>query len=131
MFLIEKKKSIFKLLSILLTMPAVIIFAQETRILTLEESLNIALGKSYQVKQLEQSLVNSRMSLKAAESSFKSNGELVFTRLPNLFRGISQTQSPTGEVVFPKQDFLDLQAELFVNQPISTTDGIFSVVEIG
>ncbi len=125
-----KKKRIDVLLAILLLMPVLTFRAQETRVLTLEQSLDIALGRSYQVKQLEQSLINSRMSLKAAEASFKSNGQLVFSSLPNLYRGISQTQLITGEVVFPKQNFVDFQTELSVNQPVSATDGVFSLVGV-
>ena len=62
--------------------------AQETWILTLEESINIALGKSYNAKRLEESLTSSRMNLKAAEASFKSNGQLVFSSLPEFQEGM-------------------------------------------
>ncbi|MDZ7303630.1 MAG: TolC family protein [candidate division KSB1 bacterium] len=119
-----------ELFIILFLVPTIALRAQSARVLTLEESLNIALGKSYQVKQLEQSLINSRMSLKAAEASFKSNGQLAFSSLPNLYRGITATSIGTGEVVFPKQNYVDLQAELYVNQPISATDGVFSLVGV-
>lgn len=89
--------------------------AQEARVLTLEQSINIALNRSHQVKQLEQSLLNSRLNLRAAEAGLKSYGDLVFSSLPNLREGISQTQIGTGEFVFPRQNFVDLQAELYVN----------------
>ncbi|MCK6557842.1 TolC family protein [candidate division KSB1 bacterium] len=104
--------------------------AQVMHRLTLDQSLAIGLNRSQQAKQLEQSLLNSRMSLKAAEASFKSFGELVFSSLPNLRQGISQTQIGTGEFVFPRQNFVDMQAELFVNQPLAMTDGVISLVGV-
>ncbi|NUM76235.1 hypothetical protein HUU40_17870, partial [candidate division KSB1 bacterium] len=104
--------------------------AQEARVLTLEQSINIALNRSHQVKQLEQSLLNSRLNLRAAEAGLKSYGDLVFSSLPNLREGISQTQIGTGEFVFPRQNFVDLQAELYVNQPIAQTDGVISLVGV-
>ena len=125
------KKNMVRFFAFLFLTLTISLHAQTARVLTLEESLNIALGKSYQVKQLEQSLIDSRMRLQAARASFKSNGQLLFTRLPDLFRGITQTQAGnTGETFFPKQNYLDLQTELLVNQPISATDGVFSLVGI-
>lgn len=102
--------------------------AQETWILTLEESINIALGKSYNAKRLEESLTSSRMNLKAAEASFKSNGQLVFSSLPEFQEGIRQTPIPGGGFSFDREKFTNLQAEFFANQPIAATDGVFSIV---
>jgi outer membrane protein TolC len=118
----------FDLFFVFLVMSILSAHAQEHRILTLEESLNIALGQSHQVKQLEQSLINSRMSLKAAEASFKSNGELVFSSLPNFQQTERQTPLPGGAFVFDQQKYMSLQAEVYVNQPVAATDGIFSLV---
>jgi outer membrane protein TolC len=125
-----EKQNFVILFAMVLLISSLTLHAQTTRILTLEESLDIALNQSYQVKQLEQSLINSRMSLKAAEASFKSNGQVVFSSLPNLRQGFSQTPSETGGFTFPKQDFIDLQTELYVNQPISATDGVISLVGV-
>jgi outer membrane protein TolC len=127
--IVIKNKSIGKILLILLMIPATS-RSQEIRMLTLEQSLDIALQRSHQVKQLEQSLVNSRMSLQAARASFKSNGQLVFSSLPNLSQGFSQRSSETGGFTFPKQDFIDFQSELYINQPLAATDGVISVVGI-
>jgi outer membrane protein TolC len=126
MVLIQTKTRV-GLYSILLLV-ATSIQAQETRLLTLEESINIALGKSYQVKQLEQSLVNSRMSLQAARASFKSNGQLVFSSLPNYQQSERQTPVPGGGFAFDRQKFMNLQTEIYVNQPVAATDGVFSLV---
>lgn len=101
---------------------------RQERILTLTESINIALGKSYEAKRLEQSLVQSRMSLRAAEASFKSNGQLVFSSLPQFQQGVRQTPLPGGAFSFDREEFLNLQTELYINQPIAATDGVFSLV---
>ena len=125
------KKNTIQFFAFLFLTSTLSLRAQSARVLTLEESLNIALSKSYQVKQLEQSLLNSRMNLQAARASFKSNGQLFFTRLPDLFRGIRQAQDGnTGRIFFPKQNYIDLQSELYVNQPIPATDGVFSLVGV-
>ncbi len=104
------------------------IWAQTPRILTLEESINIALGQSYEAKRLEQSLINSRMNLKAAEASFKSNGQIIFSSLPLFQEGVRQTPIAGGAFTFDREKFLNLQGEVFVNQPIAATDGVFSLV---
>ncbi len=121
----RKKFGLFLILFLLSTLT---LQAQSVRILTLEESLNIALGKSYQVKQLEQSLLNSRMNLEAARASFKSNGQLFLSSLPNYQQSERQTPLPGGAFAFDRQKFMNLQADVFVNQPVPTTDGVFSLV---
>lgn len=102
--------------------------AQAPRILTLDESISIALKTSYQSAQLEQSLINSRMSLKAAEASFKSNGQLLFSSFPEFQQNERRTPLPGGAFAFDRQKFMNLQAEVFVNQPVPATDGVFSLV---
>ncbi len=123
--MMRKKIGLFLILFLL---PTIGLRAQSARVLTLEESLNIALGKSYQVKQLEQSLLNSRMNLQAARASFKSNGQLFFSSLPNYQQSERQTPLAGGAFAFDRQKFMNLQADLYVNQPLSTTDGVFSLV---
>lgn len=103
-------------------------FAQDTRILTLDESINIALGKSYNAKRLEESLTSSRMNLKAAEASFKSNGQLVFSSLPEYQQGVRRTPISGGAFSFDREKYTNLQAEVYANQPIAATDGVFSIV---
>lgn len=123
--MMRKKAALFIVLFLL---PSLVLRAQNARILTLEESINIALGKSYQVKQLEQSLLNSRMNLQAARASFKSNGQLLFSSLPNYQQSERQTPLAGGAFAFDRQKFMNLQADLYVNQPVPTTDGVFSLV---
>lgn len=103
-------------------------FGQTPKVLNLEESINIALGKSFDSARLEQSLVNSEMSLRAAEASLKSNGELIFNNLPNFKDGERRTQLEGGGFAFERERFVDFQAQLFVNQPLRFSDGIFSLV---
>ncbi|MFQ5628586.1 MAG: TolC family protein, partial [bacterium] len=104
-------------------------FAQQTRTLTLEQSIRIALDKSFDAKRLEQSLINSRMSLKAAQASFKSNGNLNFSSFPNFAQGeVRDRDITTGETVFTRQKSLDFQGRISVNQPWPATDGVFSMV---
>ncbi|HEX9654212.1 MAG TPA: TolC family protein, partial [bacterium] len=99
----------------------------QTRVLTLDESINIAFSKSYDAARLEQTLINSQMNLRAADASLKSSGELVFNSLPNFKDGERQRESETG-FTFERERFVDFQAQLFVNQPIRFSDGTFSLV---
>jgi outer membrane protein TolC len=104
--------------------------AQSKRILTLMESINIAIDKSYDAANLEQSLIGSRMQLRAAQSGLKSNAELVFSQFPNYQESERRTPIFGGGFSFDRQKFLDFQAQLFVNQPIKMTDGTLSVVGV-
>lgn len=101
--------------------------AAQTRVLTLDESINIAFSKSYDAARLEQQLINSQMNLRAADASLKSNGQLIFNSLPNFKDGERQRESDTG-FTFERERFVDFQAQLFVNQPIRFSDGTFSLV---
>lgn len=103
---------------------------QEKHILTLEQSIAIALDKSYDAQRLEQSLLNSRMSLRAARLAFKSNGNLVLNSFPTFRQSERQTPLPGGAYAFDSEKFMDLQATLSINQPIPATDGVFSLVGV-
>ncbi len=126
-----KKKQVIIFLSFLLsTIVAISVYAQSPRILTLEESINIALGQSFDAARLEQSLINSEMGLRAAQAGLKSNSELVLSRLPNYQDNERQTALSGGSFSFDRQKFLDMQAELYINQPIKLTDGVVSLVGV-
>lgn len=101
---------------------------QEHLKLTLEASIDIALDRSFDARTLTQSLISSRENLRAARAGFKSNGTLDFSSLPNFNQTERQTPLPGGGYAFDKDKFLDMQASLFINQPISSTDGVFSLV---
>lgn len=101
---------------------------QETIKLTLEQSVDIALTKSFDARRLEQSLTSSRMNLKSAEAGFKSNGELSLTSLPNFEQNERQTALPGGTFAFDRQQFLDVQTDMLINQPLGATNGTFSLI---
>lgn len=101
---------------------------QDTIRLTLEQSIDIALTKSFDARRLEQSLTSSRMSLKSAEAGFKSNGELSMTSLPNFEQNERKTPLPGGTFAFDRQQFLDVQTDMLVNQPLGATNGTFSLI---
>ena len=102
--------------------------AQAVQVLTLQESINIALNKSQQIKSLKQDLNNSLMSLKAAEAGFKSNSEFVLSSFPTYYESETRIPTPDGDFSFSPQKYFIMKGELYINQPISWTDGTFSLV---
>jgi outer membrane protein TolC len=68
------------------------------------------------------------MNLEAARASFKSNGQLAFSNLPYYFQGETRIPQIGGPDEFEKKKELNLQAGVNVNQPVATTDGVFSLV---
>lgn len=104
------------------------LLAQETMRLTLEQSIEVALEQSYDIQWLENSLTSSRMNLRAAEAGFKSNGELRISSLPNFEQNERRTPIPGGTFVFDRQQFMDLQSDVLINQPIGRTDGTVSFI---
>lgn len=112
-------------MSMALTFPAP---AQEVRTLTLEQSILIALDKSYNARRLEQSLINSRKNLEAARLGFKSNGNLSFRSFPTFQQTERQTPLAGGAYAFDSEKFLDFTAVVSVNQPVPATDGVLSLV---
>lgn len=122
------KKFLSLTVFILTFVPFSFAWTQSTRVLTLEESIHIALNQSFDAARLEQSLINSRMGLRSAQAGLKSNSELVFTRFPNFQDNERQTEAVGGAFSFDRQKFLDFGADLFINQPIKLTDGTFSLI---
>jgi outer membrane protein TolC len=68
------------------------------------------------------------MNLRAAQSGLRSNGELILSKAPNFQDNERQTEAVGGSFSFDRQRFLDLQTDLFVNQPITLTDGTLTLV---
>jgi outer membrane protein len=102
--------------------------AQETFLLTLERSIEVALDQSYDIQRLENSLTSSQMDLRSAEAGFKSNGELQLSSLPNFEQSERRTALPGGTFAFDRQQFMDLQSDVLINQPIGKTNGTLSLV---
>ncbi len=119
------KKGLF--LVVLLFLP-IFLPAQTPKLLTLEESINLALHKSYQGRLLRENVTASSMTLKAARAAFKSNGELVFSSFPNYQEKERQTALAGGGFSFDLQKFLDFQSMLYIRQPIPVLDGMLSLV---
>ncbi len=105
-----------------------LVSAQTRHVLTLEQSIDIALGRSNNAKQLEQNLISSRMSLRAARLSFKSNAQFDVLSLPNFEQSERPTNVQGGGISFDRQETLNFAAQVSVNQPVSFTDGTFSLV---
>lgn len=128
------KKVTKKLVFIILTIapffdfPGTTVKAQDVQVLTLEESINIALNKSQQIKSLKQDLNNSLMSLKAAEAGFKSNSEFILSSFPTYYESETRIPKPDGDFSFSPQKYFIMKGEWYINQPISWTDGTFSLV---
>lgn len=104
------------------------LYAQDTLTLSLEQSIQVALEQSYDIQRLKNSLASSQFNLKSAEAGFKSNGELRMSSLPNFEQNERRTPLPGGTFVFDRQQFMDLQSDVLINQPIGRTNGTFSLV---
>ncbi|MCA9741513.1 TolC family protein [candidate division KSB1 bacterium] len=123
------KRYVLAGISLLAFLGASNVLAQQIHTLTLDQSLEIALGRSYDARRLEQSLINSRMSLRAVRLGFKSNAQFDLVRAPYVFRGEQSTIDPLrGITVFTRTETFNLTGRLSVNQPISFTDGTLSLV---
>ncbi|NVM00747.1 MAG: TolC family protein [Candidatus Helarchaeota archaeon] len=95
-------------------------------ILTLEESLRIALEKSYDIKYMEQDLIRDRENVKAARAALKSNANFNFF-LPSFkteYREVYDWQNDMFKYEYTQKN--RLMSQLVINQPIPT-NGNFSL----
>lgn len=99
--------------------------AQEKRILTLSEAIDIALDKSFSTKSLGLRLESARYGLNAAKGRFKTNAELSL-QTPNFIEQVSEDIDPEGLPVFNTRGTTRFQSTLNINQPLPT-DGVFSL----
>lgn len=98
------------------------------KILTLEESLKIALGQSYGIKTATLSLNSSQSSLEAAKLGLMSSVNLEFD-LPNYARRLSSQFDPAiGSEQFFQVGYTTLEGRLFINQPILFSNGTVSLI---
>ncbi len=121
------RKDLFAVLFLIVVFP---LSAQTAKLLTLEKSISLALHQSYQAQLLKENLTTSRMNLKAARAAFRSNGELRFSSLPNYQETERQTALAGGGFSFDRQQFMNMQGEVYFNQPIPQFDGTFSLVGV-
>ena len=94
-------------------------FAQEKKILTLEDAIEIALEKSYRMKSLRLSLIQANEKLKAARGKFRTNADLNFD-IPNWQESVSEIQRQNELSVFNTTGSFKYQGSLNINQPLPT-----------
>lgn len=115
----NKLKIIFLLLTIS-------VFPQ--KLLTLEESLSIALKESYSIKSAELNLLNSQRTLEAIKLGLMTSVNLELD-VPRFSRNLSSQFNPlTGVEEFFEVGFTTFESRLFFTQPIVFTNGTFSLV---
>jgi outer membrane protein TolC len=116
LFFIAKKLKII-IISIPFLWITSILVAQDVMVLTLEESIEIALDKSYSIKQLEQSNLIAELGLKSAKSAYNTNIISNFY-VPMYNEGFKLVEVTQGTPV-PKQfgDF-QIRGVLDINQPM-------------
>jgi outer membrane protein TolC len=103
--------------------PALPVHTQESYTLDLEESIEIAKQKSYQMLILNQVLAQSGYQLKAATSKLKTHIDLNMT-VPDYTETIRQYEDSTGITFFPVQQ-LRFNGELTVSQPLPTDGQLY------
>ncbi|MFH1195580.1 MAG: TolC family protein [bacterium] len=96
-------------------------------ILTLEESIKIAMGESYSIKAAQFSLEGSKKNLEAVKLGLRSSVDLEFD-LPNYSRSLtSEFNTATGSEQFFKFGSTKYESRLSINQPIIYTNGTISI----
>ena len=101
-------------------------FAQ--RILTLEESISIALHQSYAIKSANYSLISSERNLQAVKLGLRTNVNMELD-IPSYSRSLtSEFNTATGSEQFYQVGNTTFESRLFINQPIVFTNGQFSLV---
>ncbi len=97
--------------------------AQNPRVLTLEESIAIALEKSYDMNVLEEDVISAKENLKAAKNKFRTNASLSF-QLPDFTERVTEIPVANQLPVFNTTGTLRFQSELNIEQPLPTNGSI-------
>lgn len=98
------------------------------RVLSLEESINIALEQSYSIKSAELSLLSSKRNLESIRSGLMTSVNLEFD-IPRYSRSLkSQFNPDTQSEQFFQIGSTVLESRLYFTQPIPFTNGSFSLV---
>jgi outer membrane protein len=98
------------------------------RILTLQESLSIALNESYNIRSAEFSLISSQKNLEAVQMGLRTSVNMEFD-LPRYARTLSSQFNPnTATEQFYEIGYTTFESRLMFNQPIIYTNGTFSLV---
>jgi outer membrane protein TolC len=93
--------------------------AQEKTTLTLDQSIAIALEKSFEMKSLRLSLIQAENNLTAAKGRFKTNADFSL-EAPNWNEMVSEIPVPGQLPVFNTTGFTRYQGTLDINQPLPT-----------
>ncbi len=98
------------------------------RILSLDESISIALGESNSIKDAELNLTSSQKNLEALKLGLMSSVRLEFDA-PSYSRQLSSQFNPTtGSEEFFKTGNTKVEGRLFVSQPLLFSNGTLSLV---
>jgi outer membrane protein len=101
------------------------IHAQSKKLLTLNDAIDIALEKSYQMKSLRLAIVSAKENLDAARGRFKTNANMRFD-IPSWSESVSEIPVQDALPVFNTTGRLRYQGILDINQPLPT-DGKFTL----
>ncbi len=97
---------------------------KEARVLTLEESLKIALEKSYDIKYAEQNLIRQQETVKATRAALKSNANFNFF-VPSFKTEYEQVYDSVDEVFIYKYTQKNkMMSQLTINQPLPTNGNL-------
>lgn len=97
------------------------------KVLTLEESLSIALKESYSIKSAEYVLTNSQKNLEATKLGLMSTLNFEFD-IPRYSRTLSSQFNPaTGSEQFFDVGFTTVEGRVIISQPLIFTNGNISV----
>jgi len=105
-----------------LFIPLQVGFSQTATILTLEDAIEIALEKSYEMKVLKLSVIQARENLIAARGRFRTRAFMNFD-LPDYREQLSGIQQGYGFTVYNTRGLQRFQGNLFIEQPLPT-DGV-------
>ena len=103
-----------------------ILHSQDRKTITFNESLKIALEKSFDLKRTEYTLIQSKKRVEAERAALKSNASLE-TYIPNFNESISQEFNSEDQIYeFYKTKQVKYEGRLRINQPIPS-NGNFSL----
>ncbi|MDR3308335.1 MAG: TolC family protein [Tannerella sp.] len=116
------------LASLILTTASLQVQAQEKRLLTLEESIDIAKEKNYNMLQLVEEFKIAEFNLKAATAQLRTQISMTLN-LPQYTESIREKADSTG-VFFPVKE-LNYTGSLNIRQPLPTDGSIYIQSSLG
>ena len=99
--------------------------AQPKKLLKLNDAIDIALEKSYQMKSLRLAMVSAKENLDAAKGRFKTNANMRLD-VPSWSESVAEIPLQDALPVFNTTGRLRFQGILDINQPLPT-DGVFTL----